>query len=245
MKVNWSYLVGCPALVLTCIGGIAQAESSSPGVSRDMYSIARGGRLYDKWFSENEAARPKVANPAYPAGGSASGRKGGDWRCKECHGWDYLGVRGAYARGKHYTGAPGVESAYRITPQQMAQVLSNDSHGYNPEMLSKQDIRDLASFTAHGTFDMDFYIDRKTGVARGDAQRGKQVYQTVCAVCHDLDGKGEETEPLGEVARENPWEALHKILNGQPGHEMPALRAFGIQPAADVLAYLQRALPEK
>ncbi len=34
-----------------------------------------------------------------------------------------------------------------------------------------------------------------------------------------------DEEPLGLVANDNPWEALHKIRNGQPGERMPALRA--------------------
>jgi thiosulfate dehydrogenase len=222
-------------------------EEEMPGgrAFTDMYSIARGGRLYDKWFAENEAGKPTAPNPAYPPAGVASGKKGADWRCKECHGWDYMGNRGVYAEGEHRTGFPGIDDAYRITPNQMARILSDRSHGYTPAMLSRQDIRDLTAFTARGVIPMDHYIERETGIAKGNARRGKDYYQTVCAGCHGLDGKGEETPPLGAVARDNPWEVLHKILNGQPGEEMPALRAFGAQSATDILAYMQRGLPKK
>jgi len=51
-------------------------------------SVARGGRLYDKWWKVVGAQEPKGANPAYPADGKYKGKGGTDWRCKECHGWD-------------------------------------------------------------------------------------------------------------------------------------------------------------
>ena len=45
--------------------------------------------------------------------------------------------------------------------------------------------------------------------------------------------------PLGNIAKNNPWEALHKILNGHPDEEMPALRVLDIQVLVNVLAYIQ------
>ena len=60
------------------------------------------------------------------------------------------------------------------------------------------------------------------------------------AACHGLDGKAEdEAPPLGKLSNKNPWETMHKILNGQPGEEMPALRALDKQITVDILAYLQ------
>ncbi len=32
---------------------------------------------------------------------------------------------------------------------------------------------------------------------------------------------------------------MHKILNGQPGADMPAMRALDMQISVDILAYLQ------
>ena len=60
-------------------------------------AIARGGRLYDKWFAENKAAKPTADHPSYPHQGGKYG-KDASWRCKECHGWDYRGNEGAYPR---------------------------------------------------------------------------------------------------------------------------------------------------
>ena len=44
---------------------------------------------------------------------------------------------------------------------------------------------------------------------------------------------------LGPLARKNPWETLHKVLNGQPDSAMPALRALDLKIALDVAAYAQ------
>lgn len=223
----------------------AQDQASAEPVYSDLYSIARGGRLYDNWFKEKGLKPPTKPHPAYPPAGKFRGKKGADWRCKECHGWDYLGVEGVYGRGVHLTGFRGIRDAYRMTPKKLANILSDRFHGYGPGTLNAADVYDLAAFVARGTFPMDHYIDRETNRGMGSVRRGREYYQTVCVGCHGIDGKGEETPPLGKVARENPWEVMHKILNGQPGEDMPALRAFGLQPAADIVTFLQQEMPDK
>ena len=44
---------------------------------------------------------------------------------------------------------------------------------------------------------------------------------------------------LGEVA-DNPYEMLHKVMNGQASEAMPALRALDPQIAVDIVAYLPK-----
>ena len=90
------------------IGTAMAAETES--------SIARGGRLYDKWFAENKAAKPGDDHPAYPHKGGKYG-KDASWRCKECHGWDYSGKDGAYAKGGHATGIVGINGSGRQGPE--------------------------------------------------------------------------------------------------------------------------------
>ncbi len=215
------------------------------GVSADdtagghVYSIARGGKLYDKWFKTNKAGTPTMANPSYPDQAAYKGKKGSDWRCKECHGWDYLGRDGAYGEGKHYTGTKGLQYAFNINPYQLEKILKDKHHGFNEKMLSKKDVTDLTNFLREGTFNMRRYIKPDTLKANGRWESGKAYYQTVCSGCHDLDGKGEDTPPLGKLSNENPWEVLHKIRNGQPGTEMPAMAAFDQQVSADILTYIQ------
>ena len=50
---------------------------------------------------------------------------------------------------------------------------------------------------------------------------------------------------LGKLAGKNPWEVLHKILNGQPGANMPALRSLDISYSINILTYLQQGLSDK
>ena len=167
-----------------------------------------------------------------------------NWRCKECHGWDYMGKDGAYKSGKHATGIKGI-TAYRDADiATIVAILKNGDHGYTDAMMDAQDFEDLARFVSLGQVDMDQHIDRDTKKVRGDSAKGEPIYNTVCAKCHGQDGKKiKDGEPLGEVAQTNPWETYHKIRNGQPDEEMPALRVFDNQILLDILAYLQT-LPE-
>jgi thiosulfate dehydrogenase len=213
-----------------------QAETISESME---YSIARGGKLYDKWFKTNSATPPKAVNPAYPDSGKYKGKKASDWRCKECHGWDYLGKDGAYSSGKHFTGISGVLNVKNMDRAKLKLVLQDKNHGYSNEMLSEKDYMDISNFLQSGMVDMKQYIN-KENEALGDIKAGKSYYQTVCAGCHGLNGKEEDDmPPLGKLSNKNPWETLHKIRHGQPDAEMPALVAFDIQVSVDILAYIQ------
>ncbi len=139
------------ALVLGCAAvGADEIESS----------IARGGRLYDKWFKVVDAETPKVAHPSYPDGGKYKGKKGADWRCKECHGWDYMGKDGAYRKGKHSTGIMGIRAYDGDDPDRVVRILTNGTHGYTKEMMDESDLMDLARFVVYGQIEVDQYIGR-------------------------------------------------------------------------------------
>ncbi len=208
-------------------------------------SIVRGGLLYDKWFKVTKTNAPKAAHVSYPADGKYYGKKGSDWRCKECHGWDYLGKDGAYRKGKHFTGIKGIAGARDASVPEIVAILKNGSHGYTDEMMDLKDFIDLARFVKFGQVDMDQYIDRATKTPKGDAGKGEVYFNTVCANCHGVDGKKiKDGTPLGKEANSNPWEVLHKIRNGQPAEAMPSLRAFDPQVAVDIVSHLQT-LPKK
>ena len=86
---------------------------------------------------------------------------------------------------------------------------------------------------------MDEFIDPSSKLPIGEAVRGSAYFNTVCANCHGRDGKEpEDMDPLGKLTADNPWEVLHKIMNGQPAEDMPAMRAFGSQVVADLLAHV-------
>jgi thiosulfate dehydrogenase len=219
------------AIAALTVAGMAAAEV-------DQGSIARGGKLYDKWYKVVKAEPPAESHPLYPAANEKyAADPASNWRCKECHGWDGLGADGAYKSGGHATGIKGINGMAGGDPAAVVALLKAPEHGYG-DKLSDDDLMDLANFVVSGQIDLAPLVDLETKASKGDAEAGKQVYNTVCAGCHGADGKlPKEMPPLGSLVG-NPQEVMHKIFNGQPGEVMPALRAIDHQVAADVLAYL-------
>ena len=110
-----------------------------------------GAQLYDNW--------PKLKgrtfddpHPLYPK----SGKKGGTstWRCKECHGWDYLGAEGRYASGSHRTGIAGVLDASSRGAPVLRRILTGGKAGHDfSRYLSPRELDALAEFVNSGTAD--------------------------------------------------------------------------------------------
>jgi thiosulfate dehydrogenase len=207
-------------------------------------SAMRGGLLYDKWYKVIGERAPGSKHPLYPADGEYADKPSTTWRCKECHGWDYKGKDGAYSKGKHFTGIKGIRGMAGGDPAQVIALLKGD-HGYG-DLLEDENLQDLANFVTKGQVDMDAYIDSASKMPKGgDAANGAAVYDTICAKCHGMDG----TEPddmkksLGKQMG-NPWEVMHKILNGQPDEQMPALRALDIGVTVDIMSHITT-LPKK
>lgn len=236
-------------IALSLNTGFAVAQQASHAHdATNIWDIARGGQLYDNWMAVTEHDAPAGTHPAYPAEGKKSGAT--TWRCKECHGWDFKGKDGAYAKGSHYTGIKGVRGVIGMEPEKIHQIIMNKTHGYTAEMIPHSAMEKLALFLSVGQIDTDLYIDAKTKKALGNPRRGAQFFQTICAVCHGFDGKAmnfhtaDDPEYVGTVAVDNPWEALHKIRFGQPGVGMIALTALPMDTLVDILAYAQT-LPTK
>jgi mono/diheme cytochrome c family protein len=204
-----------------------------------MASIVRGGRLYDNWYKEGKKPVPTTPHSAYPADKMYANEPKSNWRCKECHGWDYAGSAGAYSKGEHFTGIKGIRSMAGAEPAKIVAMLKDETHRYAP-VLDDRALRDLANFVGKGQVDMDEYIDRATNKAKDQGTPYNAYFVTICANCHGDDGRKIKTmHPLGKVARSNPWEALHKIRNGHPGEAMPALRVLDKQALVGILAYIQ------
>ena len=254
LKTLWS----SNRLAATFAGGLLAAvclmQSAGAADNRDFvlgvpidpteeWALSSGGRIYDTWWKALRTEEPKETHPAYPAAGKRQGAI--TWQCKECHGWDYKGVAGAYAKGSHFTGIKGVDKMGGTEPGKIAALLRAKPHGYTAQQIPDDVLGRLALFISKGQYDANAYIDPATKKAKGDVEHGRKLYQGVCAACHGFDGKllnfGDAKTPefIGTVAADNPWETLHKIRNGQPGVPMPAWRAFDIQYAVDVLAYSQ------
>jgi Cytochrome C oxidase, cbb3-type, subunit III len=218
---------------------------SPASAEEDQGAIARGGKLYDKWFKVIKAEKPKDTHPAWPA---ANTKKKGNttWRCKSCHGWDYQGKDGAYASGSYKTGIKGINGMAGADVKKIVAVLKDGTHKLAGKM-DDGDYKDLALFVSRGQIDMSKYIDSATKSPKGgDAARGAQYFNTMCAQCHGKDGSlpKDMKKTLGKQMG-NPWEVMHKILNGQPAEQMPALRALNPQVVADVMAHLSTLPKEK
>jgi mono/diheme cytochrome c family protein len=205
-------------------------------------SIANGGRLYDDWQGAT-GSKQALAHPAYPAKSYFASVPSVTWRCKECHGTDYKGNQGQYAKGIHATGIKGIRAMAGVDPEQIMNVLRNRTHLFGA-VLKYRDLQDLANFVSKGQVDMDAVIDGQTRLARGDAKRGETFYQTICVGCHGREGRYVAKRFLGNRARLDPWESLHSMLNGHPDDNMPALRELDQKVIADILSYVQ-SMPDK
>ena len=219
----------------------------APDTPSEAWLLAYGGRLYDTWWAVLLQDPPEGVHPAYPESGGRSGGRGGaeTWRCVECHGWDYRGRDGRYARGLHATGIKGVNAMAGAPVAEIAAILRDDTHRYTPAMIPERALEALGLFVSKGQVAADEVIDPASGLVRGDAVRGRAIFQNVCAICHDFDGMawitGDEDElaTLGAIASRDPWRGLHKVMNGQTYADMPAMRVFGLETVLDVLAYAQ------
>ncbi len=215
----------------------------------DAWKLSQGGKIYDNWASTLNVKAPSDTHSAYPSTGKKHGST--TWRCKECHGWDYQGRDGGYGQGSHFTGIKGISNMVGKPLTAIKQIVRDKTHGYSKSMISDKSLEYLAFFVSQGQIDMSKYIDLKSKSVKGDAQRGARFFETICAVCHGLDGRQinfhpdrKQPEYVGTVASHNPWEIFHKIRNGQPNAAMISLRALSIQAQVDVIAYT-RTLPVK
>ncbi len=220
----------------------------TPDDPSEEWLLAYGGRLYDMWWAVLFVDPPQKTHPAYPKAGKKSGPA--TWRCVECHGWDYRGRAGSFGAGPHFTGIKGIDGMAGAAPAKIEKVLRGPLHGFTAELIPDTAMNALALFVSKGQVKPDAMIDRATGRVKGDAVRGKKVFQNVCAICHDYDGMAwitgdeDQLQTLGAIANADPWRGLHKVMNGQTYADMPAMRAFGEQTVLDILAYAQ-SLPQQ
>ena len=232
------------ALTVAVLAGAILALPLAAVADEMESSLMRGGKLYDKWYKVVGADSPKATHSAYPAEGKQKGAS--TWRCKECHGWDYMGKDGAYSSGSHFSGIKGIKGMAGADTAKIVAVLKDETHGYTDDMLGGEDFQDLANFVSKGQVDMDTYIDRATKTVKGDHDKGAAYFNTICVGCHREDGRRPKDmdKPLG-AQMGNPWEVMHKILNGQPAEKMPALRALDRQVVLDIMAHIATLPKEK
>ncbi len=242
MKSKLLIAAGVFLLTLGLFVGVVSAQNEA---------IIQGGLLYDKWWTVTGADEPTTDHPLW-ATQSTNTRSGADtWRCKECHGWDYMGADGAYGSGSHFTGFPGVFGARSKSVDELTAALKGDT---NPDhdfstVMDDTALTNLAAFI-QSTLDYTQYVDYSSKtVIGGDAANGQVLYADGCALCHGDDGTKlnfhdpDEPEYVGTIAVDNPQEFLHKALYGQPGSEPMMMgsiqKGWTIEQTADILAYAQ------
>lgn len=252
MRSNILIAIGVLLLTMGLFVGIAVAQGIDTGPYPDIPEI-HGGLLYDRWWAHLGVQVPAGDQPLW-ATQSTNTRTGADtWRCKECHGWDYLGVDGAYGSGSHRTGFVGVYNARAKSTDEIVAALkgaTNPNHDFSPYM-SDGDLTNLAVFI-QGLRDYRQYVDyaAKAPIG-GDAANGRALFEQEqgCQWCHGLDGRklnfgsAEEPEFLGTLALDNPQEFIHKAIYGQPASDPRMFAAiernWSIDDVVDILAFVQ------
>jgi thiosulfate dehydrogenase len=214
--------------------------------------------MYDKWWKAVDGAtEPTEDHPLWSIQSTNTRSGSTTWRCKECHGWDYKGKDGAYSKGSHFTGFPGVYNASMAKSKaELMDALTGDTNSQHDlsSALSDTALNNLVDFLKEGLIDDTKYINYDTKKVIGaDVAHGEQLFTSTCVACHGADGKvlnfGSEAEPeyVGGLANGNPWETLHKIRFGHPGSNPPmpsgVVSGWSTQDAVDVLGYAQT-LPE-
>ncbi|MDH4247284.1 MAG: c-type cytochrome [Deltaproteobacteria bacterium] len=245
-------LLSLTVLAAAALSPAAWAEEDLSALpSEQLFSILRGGHLYDHW---GKTTHQTLSHFTYPEYTRTQGEQQGPitWLCHECHGWDYLGDRGVYQSGPHFTNVHGIYPARNYEPELLVAGLKEGHHKFGA-FLKEADLKNLAEFIIHGQIYMNSHIDTSTRKAKGDITKGKRLYQVICAECHGEEGKkspsAETSSPpvLGAVAKENPWMTFHRIRVGVVvtfDRAHPVLLTRPVQAQVDVLAYLQT-LPAK
>ena len=240
-------VVAVSILSLVLIASCA-TDGSQSGDSDGAYAKADlklGGLLYDKWAKVRNL-ETAGNHPLYPALGK---KKGGDtFRCKECHGWDYIGKDGRYSKGSHYTGIKGLYDSRTKSPEELYSALTDTDakHNFSKHLTDSGDIWALVKFIKEGQLDITTALGPDVK-AKGSVSRGKTLFDSNCSRCHGEDGnkldfKGDKNgvQGVGWLANDNPQESLHKIRIGHPGSAMPSMiveRGLSDSETVDILTY--------
>ncbi len=269
-----SILLGILLIVLAACGGSGDtpADTNAPAVEADAPAVEapvaeepaveeepvaelfgdalRGGLLYDKWWKPLGLDAPEADHPLWATQDNNT-RSGGDtWRCKECHGWDYKGVNGAYGGGSHMTGFDGIIQLAGGDPNVVLAAMmgeTNPDHDFSA-VMDEQALIDISLFIAQEIIDYSAAVSDEKVAVSTDTATGDTLYADTCAECHGPEGLAinfgklaSDVDYVSAIANGNPWEFLHKARFGQPGSAMPSVIDAGwtFEEQSALLAYAQ------
>lgn len=198
-----------------------------------------GGRLYDNLFVSLKTPLPKIMKDK---NGEVIENTGHDFRCKNCHGWDYKGNEGIY--GPDYQNKPYAASVNLIQLKKddnlsLKKIMDSVLNGHGigmpvySEFLNEKQAKLIAEFLVTNAHDSSYYFDLKTNktnkyeltlVNLENKEKASVNYTKHCESCHGKNGAkfllhdGEYT--LGSHSRQKAYEDHHKIQNGSPGSDM-------------------------
>ncbi|MBL6988276.1 MAG: cytochrome c [Bacteriovoracaceae bacterium] len=212
----------------------------------EMLPVKKGAQLYDNWPAL-KGKKFSQSHQSYPKEGNKKGTS--TFKCQECHGWDYLGNKGMYAKGPHYTGIKGIYEMKSKSKKDLLDILKNSKTGHDfSKWLSSEDLENLIKFIQVGMMDVSLALD-DNGQAKGSKLKG-QLLIGKCLGCHgssgkryDLDRSKPGKQGLKDIAKANPQETLHKISWGHPQTGMPSgIADLGLSTAnvIDILTHLMK-----
>ncbi|MEK6220842.1 MAG: cytochrome c [Chloroflexota bacterium] len=234
--------------LLISLFGLVAARDFGPDLQGE---AIRGGKLYAAWDRILvDLSLPVGEHPLWTTQSANKNTGIYTWRCSTCHGWDYLGNKGAYSRGNEgFTGFPGVIS---VRDQPNKEILSwldgtqNLSHNFSA-YLGKQGLEDLTIFLSTQLIDLPLVINYNNNESLGNGIFGETLYKAECRSCHGIDGAkinfATAARPLfiGNQADDNPWKVVHLVRFGHLDAFAGTSKNYdwSVIDVADLLAYTQ------
>ncbi|PRQ08544.1 c-type cytochrome [Enhygromyxa salina] len=241
-------LLAC-SLLAACADADDEMANTDPSTELSEYDLARGGRLFDKWYADSSFEG--MFTPGSEGGPFGDGTladvngaafpndEGHDYRLKNFFGWDLRGTEGIYGPGyadKSYA----LSTNLLALPRSHAELVTwfeggGDGLPAYGDVLRADQIDDMAAFvlamrTGQLPRASEIWALSATAPSSytllpgGDVQAGHAAYASTCAQCHGVDGTvylfDDGEYTLGSFARQKAYEGWFKLLVGHPGSLM-------------------------
>jgi hypothetical protein len=162
-KVIFPAAFALSVLISLSGAGETDAQETLP-IGYQLADLKAGGLLYDNWL-KLKGIKINNTHPMFPDDKKKNGVT--SWRCKECHGWDYLGKEGCYHDNHvYYVGIKGVYDVRNRSPEELYFAIADrdEHHDFKKYLrLSASDIWSLVKFIREGLVDFRKVMNGRTG----------------------------------------------------------------------------------